>query len=248
MINIIKAEIFKNFKSVYFRISFFGGCILIAAVMLFLPELSKIAEYPVKDASTFMKVLPFLFIGASIALIVMFPMFTDIFKYDTYKNNSQAILLLPAAKFAAGAVMLLVYALVFMISMSAVLMRIGSGEENLINTVLECNIRFLGAIPCYLALIASVQFLTVAVKNEIAAVVVYYFAISQLFTGELIIRNILSDTLGITPHLTPLGELFSLGENKFSFIQIAISSAVGIIYTAVIYKVTSNLYKKRVFS
>lgn len=248
MKNVIKSEIYRNFKSWYFKLCFFGGCLFISVVTIFLPELANVIKYSMENVADLEAALPFIFIGAAIALVAISPLFTDVFKYNTYKNNPQYLLKLPRAKFVTIVLFMLAYAVVFMASLTICTLRLSSGNDLPLNDIISCNVRFIATIPNYIAIVAFIQLLSVVLGNEIISVVVYYITISQLFTAKLIVNSMVYETFNINSHLTPLGELFNLGEEDFSVAVILIGVVIGIIYTVVINKFVMKFYKKRVYA
>ena len=247
MKKVIKSEIYKNLKNWYFKLCFFGGCLFISVVTIFLPELAKIIDYSMKSVSDLEAGLPYVFIGAAIALMALLPMFTDIYKYNTYKNNPQYLLMLPRAKFVTIVLFMLVFAVVFMASLTICILRLSSGNDLPLKDIISCNIRFLAAIPNYVAIIAFIQLLTIIIKNEIASIVIYYFIITQVFTAKLIVNSIVYENLGINSHFTPVGEIFNLGGEELSIVGILIGVVVGVIYTVVFNRIGMKYYKKRVY-
>ena len=245
MNNVIKSELFKSMKSVYFRICLFIGSAFIALVSVFLPEISKVIEYPITSADKIFEVLPFVFMGASIILLIFLPLFSDVFKYNTLKNQPHTIPQMPFAKYIASLVIASVYAVVFVISITITMIRLEADNAEAIKLSLECIVRFLGAIPNYMAIIAVIQLLSVAVKNEIVSAIIYYYGITQLFTIKLIITSVISENFNFVIHFTPIGELFNLGYLEFSIAHIVIGALLGIVYTLVLNKLTAKLFCKR---
>ena len=246
MSNIIKSEMFRSLRSCYFRLCFFGGALLMGAGMIFLPEIAEFIGFHLKTADDLNIVLPFVLVAVAVALMVIFPMFTDIFKYDTYKNNPPALLCLQKAKYAAVLIFMLFYAAVFTISLSVCIIRLTPEGSSPVGDILSCCGRFLATVPNYMAIIAFIQLLAVSVRNETASIVVYYFIIPQMFTVKLFINAVFSNSGDTVIHLTPVGELYNLGCN-ISPVQTVISVVVGIAYTAVLIAMVQKFYKKRVF-
>jgi len=152
---------------------------------------------------------------------------------------------MPFAKYIASLVIASVYAVVFVISITITMIRLEADNAEAIKLSLECIVRFLGAIPNYMAIIAVIQLLSVAVKNEIVSAIIYYYGITQLFTIKLIITSVISENFNFVIHLTPIGELFNLGYLEFSIAHILIGALLGIVYTLVLNKLTAKLFCKR---
>ena len=98
MVNVIKSEIFKSLKSTYFRICLIGGSIFIAIAVLFIPQIASIVGFSIETRADLPKIMPFVFTGACVALMIFFPIFTDIFKYNTLKNDPRSIPLITTGK------------------------------------------------------------------------------------------------------------------------------------------------------
>ncbi len=248
MNNVIKSELFKSMKSGYFRICLIFGSLFIALAAIFLPEISKVIEYPVTTAEKIFEVLPFVFMGVSIALMIFLPLFSDVFRYNTLKNQPGTITQMPMAKYLTALILASVYALVFIVSITVTMIRLEADKAIAVRFALECIVRFLAAIPNYAAIISAIQLLTVAVKNDIVSAIIYYYALTQLFTVKLIITSAVSENFNFVIHLTPVGELFNLGYLEFSAVHILIGALLGAVYTFVLHKLTVKLFCKRVMA
>lgn len=245
MADIIKSEIFKCWKSIYFRICLVGGSLVIAVMMYFLPEVAGIVGFHINTCEDLSKIMPFVLTGACVMLMIFFPVFTDIFKYNTLKNNPRSIPYMTTAKFFTVILFCMIYAVVFLAAFTVTYFRLAQPGES-ISLLIKNYISFLAAIPNYAAVIALIQLLTIVSKNEIVAAIIYYYSFAQLFTIKLMVANSMPEDIVLLRHLTPIGEFYNLGDLQCSAVHIALSLAIGFIYTITIHIITRKTFMKRV--
>jgi len=248
MVNVIRSEIFKSLKSTYFRICLIGGSIFIAIAVLFIPQIASIVGFSIETRVDLPKIMPFVFTGACVALMIFFPIFTDIFKYNTLKNDPRSIPLITTGKYLTALIFCLIFAAVFMASFTVTYFRLAPSPDSDKGLLAESFISFLATIPNYAAIIALIQLITVVSKNEIIAAIIYYYSFAQLFTVKLMMAGAMPEDMVILRHLTPIGEFYNLGNLHFSAIHITLSVVVGVVYSIVLHLLTKKYFEKRVMA
>jgi|GEM_PF-1660812 len=248
MVNVIRSEIFKSLRSTYFRICLVGGSLFIAIAVLFIPQIANVAGFSIETRSDLSKIMPFVFTGACVALMIFFPIFTDIFKYNTLKNEPGSISLITTGKYLTALIFCLIFAAVFMASFTVTFFRLAPSPDTDKGLLAESLISFLATIPNYAAMIALIQLITIAAKNEIIAAIIYYYSFAQLFTVKLIMAGAMPEDMVILRHLTPIGEFYNLGDLRFSAVHITLSVVVGIVYAIVLHTMSRKYFMKRVMA
>lgn len=240
----IKAEIYKYFKNRYFRLCFIVGAVVIAGALLFLPEIAVFFEESIPTRVEILKFMPFLFIGAAIVILILLPLFSDVFRYNTLKNKFYNKYSIISGKFIVSLFMALIFAVVYVAIFLVSLNFLEAGKNYSTSLIIEFIMRFVAAIPNYAALLAYLQFLTILFRNEIIVAVIYYYTISTLFTLKLIIGQMIPENLTFLHHLTPVDELYNMGNLPFDGEACFFSIVVGCIYIVIFHLLAKSVFLK----
>lgn len=201
MLNYIKAECFKTFKRIYMRNTLLIFVLLAIAVnvLFFVAFRSSSADSQELIRTSLSVIVPMLLIMVYTALIMVDIVFSDEYKYKTFKNTLSFGFTRTQVYFGKLAVSMIVTAVIFSITLAAYLVSLflllGFPEDmGLIGVVFN---RVAAAIPLYIG--------ALCLCNACAFIIPNNTAFSFVYMGFLMVPYLLFYTLTLlNPAFTPL--------------------------------------------
>lgn len=201
MLNYIKAECFKTFKRIYMRNTLLIFVLLAIAVnvLFFVAFRSSSADSQELIRTSLSVIVPMLLIMVYTALIMVDIVFSDEYKYKTFKNILSFGFTRTQVYFGKLAVSMIVTAVIFSITLAAYLVSLflllGFPEDmGLIGVVFN---RVAAAIPLYIG--------ALCLCNACAFIIPNNTAFSFVYMGFLMVPYLLFYTLTLlNPAFTPL--------------------------------------------
>lgn len=201
MLNYIKAECFKTFKRIYMRNTLLIFVLLAIAVnvLFFVAFRSSSADSQELIRTSLSVIVPMLLIMVYTALIMVDIVFSDEYKYKTFKNTLSFGFTRTQVYFGKLAVSMIVTAVIFSITLAAYLVSLflllGFPEDmGLIGVVFN---RVVAAIPLYIG--------ALCLCNACAFIIPNNTAFSFVYMGFLMVPYLLFYTLTLlNPAFTPL--------------------------------------------
>lgn len=176
----------------------------------------------------------FIALGVLVLLMLVLPILTEEYKYNTLKNlvtlNLSKAQIYLGKLFVQTSIMLIL-AVVFITEFVFVLQAIPSGESAIGKLLLEFILKIICTIPCYIATIVILNLMAILLKNAIVICLVYYYGYIQIYMILMFTcGNISSDMVRII--LMP-GQIQFFFLNKFTMYNCLLTIVTGIFHLAI---------------
>lgn len=233
MLNYIKAECFKTFKRIYMRNTLLIFVLLAIAVnvLFFVAFRSSSADSQELIRTSLSVIVPMLLIMVYTALIMVDIVFSDEYKYKTFKNTLSFGFTRTQVYFGKLAVSMIVTAVIFSITLAAYLVSLflllGFPEDmGLIGVVFN---RVAAAIPLYIGALCLCNACAFIIPNNTAFSFVYmgflmvpyllFYTLTLLnpaFTplfGTALVTPFYTSIMGLDIHVANMGDMMGVGFN-----------------------------------
>lgn len=195
MIKLIKAELYKYYKRPFIYITIESLISAMAFVICSAQGILSVDFIVTKgdfSRESFIEFAGFGFTFITYALMIFSVVMTDDYKSGTIKNllssnvNKSQIFL---SRFIVQIILAFIVAVVSLVAFFLMLSTVKAGDGYSMALAQDFLIRFSVASVGYVGILALINFLSVAIKNESIVAVIYYFIIMQISTVIFLLKK-----------------------------------------------------------
>lgn len=239
MLNLIKAELYKYYKRPFIYITIVSLISAMAFIISSSQGILSVDFLVVKGhlfRESFIELAGFGFSFIAYALMVFSVVMTDDYKSGTIKNllasnvNKAQIFL---SRFIVQIILAFIVAAVSLVAFFLMISTVKAGDGYSMALVKDFLIRFSVASVGYVGILALINFLSVAIRNDSIVAVIYYFIIMQISTVIFLLKKTVApgiewvQDLLITYNIGYVGNSFTDAKNYIPVI------VTGIAYTLI---------------